>query len=111
TNVLAVELHQSGSSSSDISFDLGLTGTGQGSAPSQAVTVTATDASAAEAGTDSGTFTISRTGSTAAALTVFYSLAGTASNSLDYQSLPGSVTIPAGATSATVTIVPVDDAL
>ncbi len=73
------------------------------------VTIAASDANAAEAGSDPGTFTISRTGSTTAALTVYYSVSGTAS-SADYQpSLPGSVQIPAGQASATITITPVDD--
>jgi PKD repeat protein len=73
------------------------------------VTVVATDANAAEAGRDTGTFTVSRTGSTAAALTVKYALTGTAVNGTDYDSLSGSVTIPAGASSATVTVRPIDD--
>ena len=73
------------------------------------VTVIATDASASEAGPDPGTFTVSRSGSTALALTVYYTLAGTAQNGVDYQTLPGSVTIPAGASSATVTVTPIDD--
>ena len=73
------------------------------------VTVAATDANAAEQGTDPGTFTASRTGSTAAALTVHYSLSGSAANGIDYQSLPTSVTIPAGAASANITVRPIDD--
>src|SRR2546429_64577 len=73
------------------------------------VTVIATDASASEAGPDPVTFTVSRSGSTALALTVYYTLAGTAQNGVDYQTLPGSVRIPAGASSATVTVTPIDD--
>src|SRR5207244_3441258 len=45
----------------------------------------------------------------ASALTVRYSLSGSAANGIDYQSLPTSVTIPAGAASATVTVTPIDD--
>jgi len=72
------------------------------------VTVTATDANASES-SDPGTFAISRTGSTTAALTVNYTTSGTAQNGTDYQTLPGSVTIPAGATSANISITPIDD--
>src|SRR6185312_12325585 len=63
------------------------------------VSVVAPDSLASEPGTDTGTFTISRTGSTAAPLTVHYSLGGTAKNGVDYQTLSGSATIPAGASS------------
>ena len=70
------------------------------------VTVAATDANASRVGPDNGEFTISRTGSTATSLTVNYSLGGTAVNGIDYATLSTSVTIPAGATSATVTVVP-----
>src|SRR5438067_3011418 len=75
------------------------------------VTVTASDANASEANRDPGVFTIARTGSTSASLTVNYTLGGTAANGADYNALSGAVTIPAGAASATVTITPVDDAL
>src|SRR5205814_621961 len=75
--------------------------------PPPTVTVVATDASASESG-DTGTFTISRTGSTAAALTVNYSIGGSADNGVDYQSLSGSVTISAGSSSAAVIVTPID---
>jgi hypothetical protein len=75
------------------------------------VAVAATDANASEAGADPGVFTITRGGSTTAALTVNYTLGGTAGNGTDYSTLSGSVTIPAGAASATVTVTPIDDAL
>lgn len=78
--------------------------------PAPTVAVTATDATASEAGPDAGTFTITRSGSTSAALTVNYSVGGTASNGADFQTLPGAVTIPAGAASTAVTVTPVDDA-
>jgi hypothetical protein len=73
------------------------------------VTVTASDASASEAGPDAGAFTFTRTGSTAAALLVQYTVGGSATNGTDYTALGGSVTIPAGAASATVTVTPIDD--
>ncbi|MDB6027346.1 MAG: large protein, partial [Verrucomicrobiales bacterium] len=75
------------------------------------VTVTATDTTAAEPGTDTGKFTIARTGSTADSLLVNYKLTGTASNGVDYSLLPGSVTIPAGASNAIVIVQPLDDTL
>jgi hypothetical protein len=74
------------------------------------VTVAATDVTASEAGSDPGTFTIGRTGSTTNALTVNYALGGTAGTG-DYSALPGSVVIPAGQISAPVTVTPIDDAL
>jgi PKD repeat protein len=73
------------------------------------VTVVATDPNASESG-DSGVFTISRTGSTASALTVNYTLGGNGQNGVDYQTIGLTVTIPAGADSATVTIRPLEDA-
>src|SRR5207253_444306 len=79
-------------------------------APNQpSVTVTATDGTATEAGPTTGTFAVSRTGSTAAALTVNYTVGGSATPGSDYTALSGSVTIPAGAASAPITVTPVDD--
>lgn len=79
------------------------------------VTVAATDATAdptvSGAGADPARFTITRTGSTAADLTVAYTLSGTAVSGIDYAALPGSATIPAGAASATVDVVPLVDGL
>ncbi len=76
------------------------------------VTIAATDANAAEASTtvEPGTFTITRSGDTAAALIVTYTVGGTATNGVDYNPLSGSVTIPAGQSSVTFTITPVNDA-
>ncbi len=70
------------------------------------ITVAATDASASRVGPDNGAFTITRSGSTASALAVNYSPGGTAVNGTDYNSLGASVTIPAGAASATITVTP-----
>ena len=75
------------------------------------VTIDATDDSAAEAGSATGTFTVTRTGDTTAALTVNYTISGSATNVSDYASLSGSVVIAAGASSATVVVTPVDDAI
>ncbi|MEW6302831.1 MAG: S8 family serine peptidase [Verrucomicrobiota bacterium] len=76
--------------------------------PLPTVTVTATDAAASEEG-DAGAFTINRTGSATSPLTVNYAVSGTAGNGTDCQSLPGTVTIPAGAASAVITVTPMDD--
>ncbi|MGB8166735.1 MAG: Calx-beta domain-containing protein [Chthoniobacteraceae bacterium] len=85
----------------------------------QTVTVVAADPNAKEvdlsipgAVADTGTFLITRSGDTSSALTVYYAMAGTpnsgvaALHGVDYEALPGSVVIPAGAASASVTIVP-----
>lgn len=42
-------------------------------------------------------------------LTVNYAIAGTASNGVDYVTLPGSVTIPAGQEAAMITVVPINE--
>jgi hypothetical protein len=75
------------------------------------VNIVATDASAAEAGSATGTFTITRSGDLTGALTVNYTISGSATNGTDYASLSGSVVIGAGAASATVVVTPVDDAV
>jgi len=71
-----------------------------------AVTLQAADATAAEEPADTGAVTVSRGAAYAAPLTVYYTLSGTGVNGVDYSSLGGSVTIPAGAASATVTVSP-----
>jgi hypothetical protein len=75
------------------------------------VTIAATDPTASESEPSWGSFTISRTGSTAAELTVRYAVGGTAANGSDYATLPGSITIPEDSPSASVTVIPVDDAV
>src|SRR5262245_49858217 len=71
------------------------------------VTIAATDAAASEIGPDAGTFTITRTGSTATSLIVFFTIGGTATNNGDYTFIYSSVSIPAGAPSVPVVITPV----
>src|SRR5438552_1055323 len=75
------------------------------------VTVMATDPTASEVGADPGTFTFSRTGSTTAALTIAYTIDGTARNGDDYTIIAASIQIPAGLTTATRTITPLKDPL
>src|SRR5262249_4653851 len=71
----------------------------------------ATDPTATEAGTTTGTFTVTRTGETSAALAVFYSVSGTATNEIGRATgRKGNETITAGVTTQTITVTPVDDA-
>jgi hypothetical protein len=60
-------------------------------------------------GTNTATFLVRRIGDTNVDLTVGYSIGGTASNGVDYVSIPGTVTIPAGKRFALITIVPLED--
>jgi len=81
-----------------------------GVATNPVVTVTATDDTATESPPgDNGVFTITRTGSTANPLTVSYRMQGSASNTVDYVSLPGSVTLLPGADSTNITVTPIND--
>lgn len=73
------------------------------------VGVTASTQTTTEGGSIPGRFTITRNQSQCGPLTVLYSLSGTASNGVDFASLSGSVSIPAGSNSATVSVLPVDD--
>lgn len=54
-------------------------------------------------------FIVSRKGSTASPLVVNYTVAGSAENGVDYQLLPGSVTIPARKKAVTFKLQPFDD--
>jgi hypothetical protein len=77
--------------------------------PIPAVSIAATDASAGEPAND-GHFTVSRTGDTSSSLLVYYSTSGsTASSGYDYAALPGYVYIPAGQSSAVVSVAVIDD--
>jgi hypothetical protein len=74
------------------------------------VTLEATDAAASETGSDPGFFTVTRTGVTTASLDVLYTVGGSAINGTDFTpTLSGTVTIPGGQVTATITITPVDD--
>jgi subtilase family serine protease len=74
-----------------------------------AVSVTASTSTATEAGTVPGAFTFTRTGDTTDALTVHYSVGGTATAGSDYTALAGAVTIGAGSATAVVPVLPIDD--
>jgi hypothetical protein len=58
-----------------------------------------------------GVFTVTRTGDIGAALTVNYTVGGTAAAGSDYVALSGSVTIPAGSATGTITVPVLDDDL
>jgi hypothetical protein len=73
------------------------------------VTVVATNSSASETGPVLGAFTVTRTGDVSVALTVSFTLGGTALNGIDYVALGTTVTIPAGQGAATVTVTPIAD--
>jgi subtilisin family serine protease len=79
--------------------------------PLPVVTITARDALAGEAPLHTGELIVARTGSTGAALTVQYGVDGTAAPGADYVTLSGAITIPAGASSVSLTITPLDDGL
>jgi titin len=72
------------------------------------VSINATDATASEPA-DTGTFTITRTGSTSSPLTVNYTVSGSATSGADYTALSGTVTIPAGVSSVTIVVTPQDN--
>jgi hypothetical protein len=71
------------------------------------VTVAATDASAAEAGTDTGRFTITRTPASGS-LTIQAALSGTASSS-DYAAITLPITMTGSTATAEVVVTPVND--
>lgn len=73
------------------------------------VGIRAVDYIASEPGNDTATLRVYRSGSLDFPLTISYTISGTASNGVDYNRLPGSITILAGAESALITITPIDD--
>ncbi|RCJ42063.1 hypothetical protein A6770_35235 [Nostoc minutum NIES-26] len=73
------------------------------------ISITAIDADAAEADSDPAIFRISRTGDTSTALTVKYTISGTANNGSDYNQLTESITIAAGESFVDLTVTPKDD--
>ena len=73
------------------------------------VTVTVDVPTAREAGLVPGQFRLSRSVVSNEAMTVQYSISGTALNGTDYLAVPLSATIPAGAADVVLPIVPIDD--
>jgi Calx-beta domain len=77
-----------------------------------AISVSATDPAAFEPGTDAGQFTITRQSTNvSAALTVYYTVSGSAISGTDYKGIGGSVIIPANSSSKTITVTALDDAV
>ena len=70
------------------------------------ISVSASTSATDVAGAPPGVFTLTRVGAVNEAITVGYAISGTADTGADFSALPGTVTIPAGATSATVRVVP-----
>src|SRR5207244_12820917 len=64
--------------------------------PNTTVSIVATVTNATEGVSAPGVFTVRRTGSTSAALRVYYGVGGSAINGVDYQTLPGFVDVPIG---------------
>jgi hypothetical protein len=79
--------------------------------PRTELTITANDAAAGESTgpANPGQLTVTRTGGTAAALTVNYTVGGTAASGTDYLTLPGSVVIGPGQSSAVIDVNVVND--
>lgn len=73
-----------------------------------AVAILATDPTALE-GTSSGAFTLIRYGPTTSDLTVDVAISGTASNGVDYVTIPTTLTIPAGSLALDVLVQPIVD--
>ncbi|HEU0009181.1 MAG TPA: Calx-beta domain-containing protein [Verrucomicrobiae bacterium] len=69
------------------------------------------EAKTVEGSASPATVVFTRSGSTAAALSVPYSVSGTATSGLDFNALSGTQLIPIGAASATLNILSTDDAL
>jgi hypothetical protein len=75
------------------------------------ISLEAVDGTASEPGKDKASVRVRRTGATAAPLTIYLSISGSALAGVDYFSLPASVTIPAGGDSAFLDLVAKDDSL
>ena len=75
------------------------------------VSIRASDSQAYESAAPSrtGAFVVQRTGSITNALTVTYTVGGTATNGVDYAAIPSSITIPAGSAIAQIVVDPIDD--
>jgi PKD repeat protein len=73
------------------------------------LSIVARQPNASKVGPINGIFTVSRVGPTAAAITVPYTIGGTARSGVDYVALPGSVTLDAGVASADIVVTPIPD--
>lgn len=82
----------------------------QGAVSLPSVSVSATVPNATEGGA-AGQFTVTRSGATTSALTVNFSVSGTAVSGVRYTSIGTSVVIPAGQSSATLAVATINDAV
>ena len=73
------------------------------------ISIQAVAPTAAEHDQQKGTFTITRTGSTARALTAYYTVTGTVQTADLREDLTGIAEIPAGAASVNIDVTPIDD--
>lgn len=74
--------------------------------PPAVVTLTATTSTVRAGTEEAGVFTLTRTGSTSATLTVNYNVSGSATPGVDYTTLSGSAVFLAGASTATFNVAP-----
>jgi Lectin C-type domain/Calx-beta domain/Ser-Thr-rich glycosyl-phosphatidyl-inositol-anchored membrane family/FG-GAP-like repeat/PA14 domain/LysM domain len=83
--------------------------------PQPVITISAIDSMAGEVVTgltqNPGQFTLTRSGNLNGALTVYYTVSGTATNGTDYNSLTGSATFAAGAATTLINLSVIDDSL
>jgi Calpain family cysteine protease/Calx-beta domain/Ser-Thr-rich glycosyl-phosphatidyl-inositol-anchored membrane family len=83
--------------------------------PLSTVTIAASDKGSSETliglTPNIGTFTLTRTNDITSALSVNYSIAGTATNGQDYDSLTGIAIFNAGSSTAVINVKPIDDSL
>ncbi len=70
-----------------------------------------TDSVATETPGNNGTFLFTRYGAVSNSLTVNFSIGGSASNGVDYATIPDSMTFPVGASNVSLVITPIDDTL
>ncbi|WP_287710116.1 MULTISPECIES: Calx-beta domain-containing protein, partial [unclassified Microcystis] len=77
--------------------------------PATTVTLSISPSSVTEDGTTNMVYTFTRSGVTTNALTVNYTIGGTATNGTDYTSIPTSVTFAANSSTATVIVDPTAD--
>lgn len=76
------------------------------------VTIQANVSDVVESSTSTNAFTITRASTnTSSSLAVNYNVTGSATNGVDYQTLSGSLLIPAGTSNATIIITPIEDTL
>jgi hypothetical protein len=83
--------------------------------PLSKITIVASDKGASETTVgltpNLGTFTLTRTNDITSVLSVNYSVAGTATNGQDYDSLTGVAIFNAGSSTAVINVKPIDDSL